>query len=72
MATYRILARIVEMGLHEHLVTVSALAEDADDTWVRMDAEPTAAAARERKDYMVMSLATELRARGHELIALIE
>ncbi len=72
MATYRLLARIVELSPREHVVTVSALAEDADDTRVRMDSEPTAADAIRRKDYLVMSLATELRAQGHEVVGLVE
>ncbi|MBK8324491.1 MAG: hypothetical protein IPL06_17735 [Betaproteobacteria bacterium] len=72
MATYRILARIVELGPREHLVTVSALAEDKDSTEVRMASLSTAAEARERKDFLVMSLATELRALGHVTVGMVE
>lgn len=72
MASFRLLARIVELGPREHVVTVSALAEDEDRTEVRMDSEPTAADAIRRKDYLVMSLATELRAQCHEIVGLVE
>lgn len=43
---------------------VSALADDGNGTEVRMETVKPAD-ANARKDFLVMSLATELRARGH-------
>lgn len=39
---------------------------------VRSDSLPTAEEAQARRDFLVMSFATELRARGHQVSALVD
>lgn len=72
MATYRLLSRIVALGPREHHVTVSAIPEDMRSAEVRSDTLPTAEEAQARRNFLVMSLATELRARGHQVAALVD
>ena len=72
MAVFQILVRIVQVSPGDHVVTVSAVSDDVDETEVRQDMVPTAREARERRDYLIMSLATELRARGHEVSGVVE
>jgi hypothetical protein len=67
MATYRLLARIVQIGPGEHCVTVSAIPTDMRSAEVRSDISKTREDAEARRDYLLMSLATEMRARGHEV-----
>lgn len=62
--TYCIMATIVPVGFGEIQVTVTALAEDRSSVETRGATVRSQAEAAARKDYLVMSLATELRARG--------
>ena len=66
MARYRLLARTVTLGDGQAQVTVSAIPEDMRSAEVRSESVAPAE-AEERRDWLVMSLATELRARGHEV-----
>ena len=70
--TYRPLARIPQIGPCEHCVTVSAIRTDIRSAEVRSDICKTRGEAQARRDYLVMSLATEMRAQGHEVLALTE
>lgn len=72
MARYRLLTRIVVLGPHEHHVTVSAIPADMRSAEVRTDTVATTAEAERRRDYLAMSLATELRALGHEVTGIEE
>jgi hypothetical protein len=67
MATYRLMARISLTGPREHQVVVSAIPDDLGSVEVRRDTVPTLAEAELRRDYLLMSLATELSARGHTI-----
>lgn len=67
MARYRILATIVSVGFGELQVTVSAIPEDMRSAETRSATVRSDDEAIERRDFLVMSLATELRARGHEI-----
>lgn len=72
MATYRLLARIVQIGPGEHCVTVSAIPTDMRSAEVRSDVCDTPEEAEARRDYLLMSLGTELAGRGHSLLGLVE
>ena len=72
MAIYRLMARVVPRGPHEHVVTVSAIPADLGSAEVRQDTLPTVAVAGARRDFLVMSHATEVRARGHQGSQLVE
>lgn len=72
MAVFQILVRVVEIFPGEYHVMVSAVSPDVEEVEVRHDMVPTSAAAIERRDFIVMSLATELRARGHEVAGVVE
>lgn len=72
MAVYSILSRVVRLGAEAHCVTVSAIPSALDRAEVRTAIVTSAAEAQARRDYLQMSLATELRARGHEVAALVE
>lgn len=72
MATYRLLARIVELSPGEHCVTVSAIPTDMRSAEVRQDVCKTRGEAEARRDYLVMSLATEIRAQGGEILGRIK
>lgn len=72
MAGYRILATIVPVGFGEIQVTVSAFPEDMRLAETRSDTVMSQDEAVERRDYLVMSLVTELRARGHEVTGIEE
>jgi hypothetical protein len=71
MSTYSIMSRIVQLGSREHVVTVSAIAHDLGGAEVRQDTAPTAWQAQARRGFLEMSLATELRARGHRISGVI-
>lgn len=71
MARYRILATIVSVGFGELQVTVSAIPEDMRSAETRSATVRDDEEAIARRDFLVMSLATELRARGHE-VAVVE
>lgn len=60
------------LGADEHHVTVSAIPADMKSAEVRTATERTREEAEARRDYLLMSLATELRARGHEVVEAIE
>lgn len=62
------MARITLTGPREHQVVVSAVPDDLGGAEVRHDAVSTLAEAELRRDYLLMSLATELRAMGHEIL----
>ena len=68
MATYQLLTRISLIGPREYHVAVSAIPTDMRSAEVRTATVPTAAEAELRRDYLVMSLATELRGRGHDVL----
>jgi hypothetical protein len=72
MAAYSILSRVVQLGAGAHCVTVSAIPAAMDGAEVRTAVLPSVAEAEARRDFLTMSLATELRARGHEVAALVE
>lgn len=72
MARFSILARIVQVSPGDHVVTVSAVSDEVAETELRQDMVSTPAEARERRDYLIMSLATELRAKGQEAKEVIE
>ncbi|MGE0357781.1 MAG: hypothetical protein AB7P08_12835 [Burkholderiales bacterium] len=72
MATYRIMANIVETAPGEHQVTVSAIPSDMSSAEVRSDTLLSISEAEAQREYLVMSIATELRARGDEIAALEE
>lgn len=72
MARYSLLARIVEIAPREHHITVSAIPTDMRSAEVRTATEKTREEAEARRDYLLMSLATELRARGHEVVGAVE
>jgi hypothetical protein len=72
MATYRLMARITLTGPREHQVVVSAIPDGPGGAEVRHDAVTTLAEAELRRDYLLMSLATDLRARGHQVVELLE
>lgn len=72
MAAYHLLTRIVEIGASEFVVTVSAVPIGMASAEVRTEVAPTAHEAQARRDYLLMSLATELRARGHKIVGAVE
>ncbi len=72
MATYRLMAAIVELPDGDQHVTVSAIPTDMRSAQVRSDTCPTLVAAEARKNYLSMSLATQLRSEGHEVVELVE
>lgn len=72
MATYELLARIAQIGPDEHCVTVSAIPSDKRSAEVRTAIVPTSEEAEIRRDFLVMSLATEIRSRGGEILGITE
>ena len=72
MARYRILATIVSVGFGELQVTVSAIPEDMRSAETRSATVRDDEEAIARRDFLVMSLATEIRARGHEVAGVEE
>lgn len=72
MATYRLLARIAQIGPGEHCVTVSAIPTDMRSAEVRQDVCGTREEAETRRDYLLTSLGTEIRARGGDIAGLTE
>lgn len=72
MARYRILATIVSVGFGELQVTVSAIPEDMRSAETRSATVRDDEEAIARRDFLVMSLATELRSRGHEVAGVEE
>lgn len=66
------LARIVDLGHGDLQVTVSAVPTDMSSAETRTETVGSVAEAVERRNYLVMSLATGLRARGHEVEGLTE
>jgi hypothetical protein len=69
---YHVLSRVVQISPDAHCVTVSAIPSALDRAEVRAAVVTSAAEAQARRDYLQMSLATELRARGHELNGIVE
>ena len=72
MATYRLLARIAEIEPGEHCVTVSAVPTDMRSAEVRSDNCKSLDEAEARRDFLIISLATEIRARGGEILGVTE
>jgi len=72
LALYHLLARIVEVAPDEHHVTVSPIPTDMRSAEMRSAIEKTREEAEARRDYLVMSLAIEIRARGHEVAGIDE
>jgi hypothetical protein len=68
MALYRLNSRITPIGPRGHQVTVSATATDEQREEVRMDIVSTIGEAEARRDYLLVSLETSLRARGYEVV----
>ena len=66
------MARITLTGPREHQVVVSAVPDGPGHAEVLHDTVPTLAEAELRRDYLLMSLATYLRARGHQVVGLVE
>lgn len=69
---YRLLARIVETVPGEHHVTVSAIAGDLRSAEVRSDTCKNRGEAEARRDFLVVSLATDIRARGGKMLGVME
>ena len=72
MAAFRLLARLALVSPCEVGVTVTGVPDGDLEPVVRHDVVNTLAEAEARRDYLVMSLATQLRAEGHELVELVE
>lgn len=71
MAAFGLMACVVGLGPSEYVAAVDAAQADLCSTEVRQDVAPTAAEAQDRRDYLLLSLATELLPRGHQVIELI-
>jgi hypothetical protein len=69
---FHILSRISELAPSQFCVTVSAVSELNGPTHVRTEVVGSCSDADSRCNYMVMSLATELRASGHLIVGLVE
>lgn len=66
------MARIAEIASGEHYVTVSAIPTDMRSAEVRQDVCRSRDEAEARCDYLVMSLGTEIRARGDTIKGVVE
>jgi hypothetical protein len=64
--------RIVNSAPGEHHVTVSAIPSDMQTAEVRHDFWPTRGEAKPRRDYLAISLATEITARCGEILGFVE
>lgn len=71
MARYRLTTRITLTAPREYQVVVSAIPEDMRSAEVRSATVETVEEAEARRDFLVMSLATEIRARGHDVMSLL-
>ena len=72
MAAYRLVSRVVPTAPHEWQVIVAAITVDHDGAEARRDTLESSSEAEDRRDFLMMSLATELRARGHDVEGLDE
>lgn len=68
MASYHVMVRLISTGPQEHHAIVSAISSDGGDAEVRRDVLKTPEEAKERCDYLVGLLCSELRAQGHEIV----
>lgn len=69
MASYYIMVRQRSTGPEEHHAVVSAILKGGAEAKVRRDVLNTAQEAKERCDYLVAVLGTELRAQRHEIVS---
>ena len=66
------MSHVALIGPDEHYVTVNPIPTDMSSAEVRTTPEKTHDRAEARRDYLVMSLATELWARGHDIVEALE
>ena len=71
MASYHVMVRLISTGPQEHHAIVSAIPGDGKDAEVRRDVLTTPEEAKERVDYLVGVLCSELRAQGHEIVRVV-